>query len=394
MSDHSHLNQFIQQFEESITHNSFIKLTLSSVRNSSSDLTKVMVKPVMIKGALMLSFVYRYKTKDLTRNFNYEEAKAEILHIFEENFLQGFLATIINDWQLITNKKGNSTLLKNKPASIESPNLHHDKQKQRPIEAVSSPYLHALGITNPDGRIKPDMQDKFRQINKYVELVAAILKDVELPEIVKIADMGSGKGYLTFALYDYLVNAMKMKVEMTGVEMRKDLVSKCNTTAKDAGFEGLLFTEGTINSVDLETPDILIALHACDTATDDAIYRGIKANAKIIMCSPCCHKQVRTDMETEGILAEITQFGILAERQAEIVTDTIRALILEAYGYKTNIAEFITTEHTPKNLLISAVRKRNLTKELPDMKVIERVNQLRKLFSVKQHYLQELIGKN
>ena len=181
---------------------------------------------------------------------------------------------------------------------------------------------------------------------------------------------------------------------MTGVEMRNDLVIKCNSIAETVGFTGLSFIEGSISSVELEAPDILIALHACNTATDDAIYRGIKANAKVIMCSPCCHKQVRRDMETEGILSEITQFGILAERQAEIITDTIRSLVLEAFGYKTNISEFIATEHTPKNLLISAVKRRNLSTELPDMKVIERINQLRKLFSVKQHYLQELLFQN
>ncbi len=394
MMNTSNISRLIQVLEDSLTHNSFIKLTLSNVRDSASDLNKVFVKPVMIKGNLMLSFVYRYKTKDITRNFIQEEAIKEISRLLEVNFLQGFLATTTNDWQLIINKKGNSTLIKNKPSTSIAPNLSHDKQKQRHIESDSASYLQALGITNSEGKIKPDMQDKFRQINKYVELVAAILKDVELPEIVRIADMGSGKGYLTFALFDYLVNTAKIKVEMTGVEMRNDLVIKCNSIAETVGFTGLSFIEGSISSVELEAPDILIALHACNTATDDAIYRGIKANAKVIMCSPCCHKQVRRDMETEGILSEITQFGILAERQAEIITDTIRSLVLEAFGYKTNISEFIATEHTPKNLLISAVKRRNLSTELPDMKVIERINQLRKLFSVKQHYLQELLFQN
>lgn len=391
MLNTSPINQLIKNLEESIAQNSFIKLTFSNTRDLSSDLTKVFVKPVIIKGGLMFSFVYRHKTKDITSNFYQNEAISEILNLIDRNFMQCLLSTTFNDWQLIINKKGNSTLIKNKPATTVAPNLSHDKQKLRHIETESASYLQALGITNNDGKVKPDMQDKFRQINKYIELVAAILKAVELPEIVKIADMGSGKGYLTFALYDYLVNINKMNVEMTGVEMRKDLVNKCNSIANKAGFKGLSFVEGSINSIELEAPDILIALHACNTATDDAIYRGIKANAKIIMCSPCCHKQVRQDMETEGILSEITQYGILAERQAEIVTDTIRSMILEAYGYKTNISEFIATEHTPKNLLITALKRRNLPEALPDMKVIERINQLRKLFSIRQHYLQELL---
>lgn len=388
----SKIEDFTELFNQSVVDRTFIKLSLSNKRNSNSDLNNIYVKPVLIKEQLMLSFIYRHKTKDITRNFELSQATEEIGKLIETDFMQGLLATTLFDFQLLISKKGNVTIMKKPSASKYLPDLQHDKIKQRIIGESANKYLYALGIMNKEGRIRTEMQDKFRQINKYIEIVDGIIKDIALPENLKVADMGAGKGYLTFAMYDYLTNRLNKKVELVGIELRNELIEQCNTIAREAGFEGLQFKQGSIEKADLPEVDILIALHACDTATDEAIYKGIKAGAKVIVCSPCCHKQVRRSLETTGVLSEITQYGILAERQAEILTDTIRALVLEAYGYRSNIAEFVATEHTPKNLIISAVKKK-LNPEyysIPDQDVIATIEALKKEFNLKSHYLQEL----
>lgn len=395
MDTSANISEFTSRFEQSVAQGSFIKLSLSNKRDQSSDLSNVFVKPVMIREQLLLSFVYRHKTKDITRNFELIEASAEIGKLMNESFLQALLATGVKDHQLLINRKGNSTLLQKPAATTAAPTLQHDKVKQRIIDTGNHTWMTSLGILNKEGKVRPDMQDKYRQINKYIEIVDGIIKDVNLPDTIKVADMGAGKGYLTFAMYDYLTSKLNKKVVMTGIELRKELVEKCNVIADESGFDGLQFKEGTIEKAEIPETDILIALHACDTATDEAIYRGIKTGAQVIVCSPCCHKQVRRDLRTTGVLAEITQFGILAERQAEILTDTIRALILEAYGYRTNVAEFVATEHTPKNLIISAVKKK-LNPEyhhIPDPEVINNINELKTRFSISSHYLQELLER-
>jgi SAM-dependent methyltransferase len=234
------------------------------------------------------------------------------------------------------------------------------------------------------------MQDKFKQINKYVEIIDGILKSVEKDDALSVVDMGSGKGYLTFALYDYLKSRQNGQIKVTGVEFRPDLVEKCNKIATDSGFDGLSFIKGTIEKAKLPGFDMLIALHACDTATDEAIFRGIKSKAPVIVCAPCCHKQIRKQLKPDNILKEITRHGILEERQAEMLTDTIRALILEAYGYKTRVFEFIATEHTPKNVLISGTSNNPTTK--PNQAVLERVKLLKAQFGVEQHHLEKLLG--
>ena len=385
------IKDFIKLLDSSINAGTFIKLTLSNKKKPASDLNNVYVKPVIIKDELMLSFTYRHATKDITKNLLRSDALVEVENLLNDAFKQGLLATTIKDHQLLTNKKGNTIILHNEAATTKTPDLLHDKTKSRIVNTENSIWLAELGVLSKEGKVLHNMQDKYRQINQFVEIVNGIIKDANLPQSIKVADMGSGKGYLTFALYEYLTAKLAKDVEMTGVELRKELVEKCNNIATTAGFTGLTFREGSIEKAELVEVDLLIALHACDTATDEAIFKGIRANAGIILCSPCCHKQVRRDMMTEGLLSEVTQFGILAERQAEILTDTIRALILEAYGYKTNVSEFIATEHTPKNLIISAVKKRNISGNIPDASAMKKVDELRSLFHIKSHYLQELL---
>ena len=227
---------------------------------------------------------------------------------------------------------------------------------------------------------------------QYIEIIHDILKRKDLQDNASIIDIGSGKGYLTFALYDYFQKYRKQTPRITGIEMRPELVEKCNSIATSCGFEQLSFEQKMIHEVERDEMDMLIALHACDTATDDAISKGIRANAQIIICAPCCHKQVRKRLNPTNILSEITAHGILKERQAEVLTDTIRAMILEAYGYKTRVFEFISTSHTPKNVLIVGIQDEK--RSIPDAEKVEEIRKLRELWGISFHHLERLMWAN
>ena len=382
---------FIQLIKSGIEKNELIKITLGNKKNKSAELKNIFINPVLLQNTVKLSFVYRYPTKDITKNFSIEEGIALIDQSLEKDFFNADLFTSGNDFHLLINKNKTVKMV-TKPAtlSIKTDSHVHDKQKARIIKAADNTYLKELGLVTAEGLVKKDMQDKYKQINRYVEIIEGIIKDVKLRDYFTVADMGSGKGYLTFALYDYLHNKLNKHATVTGIELRKELVEKCNAIAAKSGFNKLNFKEGSIEASSLSSVDMLIALHACDTATDEAIYKGIHANAAIIICAPCCHKQIRKQMHPDNALQSITKHGILLERQAEMVTDTIRALILEAFGYKTKVFDFISTEHTPKNVLIVGTKrgKENIEKE----KNLEKVKALKTMFNIEQHYLEKLMG--
>lgn len=346
------IDDFVEILRNAINNGTFVKLTISSKQNKTDDVNAVYARLVQLKSGLNLSFVYRYVNKDVTKNYLVDDALAEIKKLISEKYKQADLFTTTFDFHLLRSKNCAINIKKKQATTTASANLNHDNEKQRFINADNNVYLQELGVVSQDGKIKKNMTDKFRQINKYVEIIDNILKNEKLNSDFSIVDMGSGKGYLTFALYDYLQNNLKIDAKITGVELRPELVEFCNNLARKVNFSNLNFISGAIENSNLPKSDMIIALHACNTATDDAIYRGIKSNAKFIICAPCCYKQIRPQINTANALNEITKHGILCERQAEIVTDAIRAAILEAYGYKTKVFEFIETEHTPKNVLI------------------------------------------
>jgi hypothetical protein len=201
--------------------------------------------------------------------------------------------------------------------------------------------------------------------------------------------MGSGKGYLTFALYDYLCNKLKLDPNITGIEFRQDMVDLSNQISKIAGFEKLKFEQGTIENAKLSQIDVLIALHACDTATDEAIFKGIISEASLIVCAPCCHKQIRKEMRITSEFSEITKHGILEERTAETITDGLRALIMEVFGYKTKVFEFISGEHTPKNVMIIG---RKTKASVDKVKILNEISKIKSMFGIKIHRLETLLN--
>lgn len=388
MSDQ--LQSFLYKVNENFKQQQLIKISLGNKRERSADLKNVFIKPVIIKNISKLAFTYRYPTKDDFKNYDLEEGMIILKKLLEEDFLNADVFTVQNDLHFAFNKD-NIAKLVTKPASllVKPDAMQHDRQKNRIVNAANASYLNRLGITTAEGQVKKDMQDKYKQINHYVEIIDGIIKDINFKKEITVADMGCGKGYLTFALYDYLQNKIKTNATVYGIEMREDLVNKCNSIAESVGYKELHFKRGTIQDAELPSVDMLIALHACDTATDDAIYKGIQANAKVIICAPCCHKQIRKQMAPQNVLNTITQHGILLERQAEMVTDTIRALLLEAYGYKTKVFDFISTEHTPKNVMIAAVK--NKVDKVDKDEWLKKVTELKTLFNIQYHYLEKLL---
>ena len=380
---------FIDKIHKSLNDNELIEIKLINPKDKSLEFKQLIIKPIILSNGPQLSFVYRYPTKDITKNYNHTKSILKIKDHLKNDFSQAIALTANNDIHFSIFPNGKTSIKNTKPSKVKPSSLSHDKEKSRLISVENNTYLASLGVSSSNGLIKAKMQGKYRQINKFIEIVDSFRKDLTKLEKIKAADMGAGKGYLSFALYDYLTNTLNKETNLEAIELRENLVSLGNEIAAKSNFQGLKFIKNDIQSFNAEKLDLLIALHACDTATDDAIQKGINAKAKLIICSPCCHKQIRKEMNANSAVSPILQFGILKERQAEIVTDTIRALILQYYGYRTNVMEFISTEHTSKNLLITAIqdKKMDFKSEAIKNKIVE----LKSLYGIKQHYLESLL---
>lgn len=382
---------FSDKIKMSIENDEFIKLIISNKRNKKSELNKINVTPVEIKKGFRLSFVYSFNTKDITKNFESDKAITNIFSELKDNFMNAELFTVNEIIRLYIDSTNNKAKIKvSEPTFKPVVNLNHDRKKQKRVFLKNNIWLRELGVTTSEDVIKKDMHDKYRQINKYLEVIENIVIKKTSEKTLRIYDAGSGKGYLTFALYDYLKNSLKKEVKITGIEFRQELVDKCNKISEIAKFENLNFVQGTIIDANIKNVDIFIALHACDTATDEAIYRGIIENAKFIVVAPCCQKQIRKEMSVTNVLSSLTKYGILKERQAVILTDGLRALILEANGYKTKVFEFISTEHTPKNIMIVAEKS---TEKIDKKVILKNIDDIKKMFGIEFHYLEKLLNE-
>jgi SAM-dependent methyltransferase len=388
-----HKTQWIDAISESLSDKTFVKISLGNYKGDEAGLKNIYIKPVLIKREEKLSFTYRYQTKDIVKNYSPEETISHLLSLIKADSFR--VATIFTtEFDLhFEYTNGDKTIFKKKVASnTAKPSLEHDKQKHRLIESQGKHYLTELRITDEAGNVYKATQDKYRQINHYIEILSSQLKELPAHDVLKVVDMGAGKGYLTFALYDYLTNVLHLKAEVTGVEYRQELVDLCNQIAQSSGFNGLRFVQGSIHDYDNSGANVLIALHACDTATDDAIAQGIKANADLIVVAPCCHKQIRREIETykhKNNLDYLTKHGIFLERQAEMVTDGIRALIMEYFGYSTRIFEFISDAHTPKNVMLAGVKnKKSSSKE---ERSLQKIKEAKAYFGIKHHHLEGLM---
>ena len=385
--------QFLSAFRTAFTAGQLLKCTLGKpTATAAEDLKNVYLRPVELKKGLHIAFTFRYKTRDEVKNYTLDEAITQLEKMLGAEFLNADLLTPERDYSLQFDKIAEAHFSEKKPSQTTPTAIStaHNRVKNR-LLAPTAPWLQLLGITNAKGEVLAAHQDKWRQINKYLETIESLLRDSPLPPEAHIADMGSGKGYLTFALYDFLENHLGLKPHITGIELRPALVDFCNKTAQQVGFQNLNFIAQDIADYNPGLLDMLIALHACDTATDLALAAGIRQKARIIVVAPCCHKQIRREMQTQNELAPLLHYGILEERQAEIVTDGIRALLLEAEGYHTKVFEFISTEHTAKNVMITATMdSRRLNQRRVD--ALAQVAALKAGFGIREHWLEKLLS--
>ncbi len=382
--------KFIGEFAESLQKETFVKMTLGNYRGNDAHLQKILVRLVETKKGTRLFFLYRQDTRDTAKNFDFTEGVEKVREFLKTDFFSGHLFTVENDFQLDVGKKGKSRLNVAKPTFNTKPDIAHDREKQILINPNSF-YLKALGITTDRGEIRDKQQDKWKQINKFVETLGSLIDKSPLADKknLRIVDMGSGKGYLTFATYDYFKNTRKINVKVTGVDTKEELVGLGNDIAKASEFENLKFVHGYIGNYDLQNADVLIALHACNTATDDAIFKGISADATLIVCAPCCHQEIRPQMKAPEFLSGIFRHGVMLEREAETLTDGLRALLLEKSGYSTKLFEFISTEHTPKNnMIVGTKQERKSDAE----KIGEQINSIKEFYGIKVQKLETLLS--
>jgi SAM-dependent methyltransferase len=361
---------------------------------SAGDLKSVEVRPILVKRELKLSFTYHYRTRDIVKNYPLADAKDLLAELLTAQFSSGRLHTLTADMTLT--RRGTQFLLSRAAPSLrEAPTLSHNRAKNRLIDSTGRSYLQALGLTDAGGQVLKSATDKFRQINKYIEIVDGLIKQLPEDKPLRIVDMGAGKGYLTFALYDHLANNLKRQVEVVGVEVRADLVRLCNSIAATSGFGALRFVEGSIAGFDCAGADVVIALHACDTATDDALAKAIKVHAAMIVVAPCCHKQIRREMtaaHADNPLAFLLRHGTYAERMAEMLTDGLRVQLLELSGYDSKLFEFISDAHTPKNVMIVARRREQARSDAGISKLQAEIAATKQSFGIGKHQLERLLG--
>jgi SAM-dependent methyltransferase len=387
------LDKFIAALANSLETKTFVKLTLGNYRGPAESAQKLLVRLVSTKKGERLFFLYRGDTRDTAKNYDHA-AGVELIakSIASDRFRSAHLFTTENDLQFELGKKGKSRLNISKPTFKTPPNQNHDREKKLQIDADSF-YLRSLGITDDNGRVRDREQDKWRQINKFVEVLASLVDKSELKDRrdLKIVDMGSGKGYLTFAAYDYFANKRGINVSMTGVDTKRELVELGNGVAAAAGFDGLKFELGTIADFALSDVDILIALHACNTATDDAIFKAISANAALIVAAPCCHQEIRPQIKPPKMLANILKHGVMLERTAETLTDGLRSLLLEREGYATKLFEFVSTEHTPKNNMLVGTRSK---KQYDSSEFDSEIAEIKAFYGIETQRLETLLGEH
>jgi hypothetical protein len=380
--------KFLQHFENALADGTFAKLTLSDPCDDASDLRNLYARIVELRGERQLQVVYRHQRKDITKNVPLLQSAEIVRELLHATFQRAYLFTTAGDWRW--HGPGDGHLKAQRPSFTAAPSPEHDRAK---IKALThAPWLTALGVTNADGTARVGMADKLRQIERYTEILGHLLAESPLAtaSTIRMADLGSGKGYLTFAAHDFL-RRKGIEARTIGVEQREELVAVTNRVARENGCDGLEFVVGTIASFGSSEPlDILIALHACDTATDDALHLGIEAGASLIVAAPCCHRELRGQFGSTPVLAPVLRHGILAEREAEIVTDAVRALLLEIRGYKARVFEFISPEHTSKNLMIAAHR---LAAPADPGQKREQLRELLRFYGIREQRLAHLLGE-
>ena len=396
--------QFIDRLRRCLADGSFVQLSLARPHGTDPTLQKLLARRVVLRGEDHLSLVWRHQTRDITKNLPLADAVTLLTTLVDGSFHHAHLVTRQHDIQLAWGKRGPWGLRVGKLAAAAAPppqaEAHaHDQARQHAL-ALDLPFLAELGVSDAQGRLVPAMARKWRQINKFVEVLGHALAQSTLAtrdplQPVRVLDFGAGKGYLTFAVQHHLRSIGRVP-DVTGVEMRDDLTSLCNAAVARLGLQGLHFATGDVRSFTDPAAsngaglDLMIALHACDIATDVAMHRGVADGAAVILCSPCCHKQLRPQMRSPAVLQPMLRHGIHMTEQAEMLTDTLRAMLLQSRGYDTQVFEFISPEHTGKNKMVLAVRRAHPLPAAQQAALRAQVAELKAFYGVREHCLESL----
>lgn len=354
----------IQKLLNDVLNIDFVQAILSNPRKKDGVL-KVKVRPIEMRGKRLYQLESFTKTQAFHENLS-EEQTAEKMAFYMEEFRQMQILTVQMEYTVLVSKKGKVTIQKHKAKGEQKKaDLSHNRSKKYILkEGIPVPFLQDLGVMTQEGKIVRTKFDKFRQINRFLEFIEDILPRLDQKKEVAILDFGCGKSYLTFAMYYYLHELQKFDVRIIGLDLKKDVIRHCSELAEKYGYEKLTFLEGDIADYDgVNEVDMVVTLHACDTATDYALAKAVGWNAKVILSVPCCQHELNGQMRND-ILAPVMKYGLLKERFAALVTDGLRAQYLESVGYETQILEFIDMEHTPKNILIRAVKPENGKKKV------------------------------
>lgn len=331
-------------------------------KGAKAEWIKVVIRPVEIKGNINLQFSFFDEKKDVSKNFKLEEARSKINELLELPFRNIFIENSTRNLQINISRKGKVLVNESKPTTPINIDLTHNRQKNRILSADNAkPFLEAVGIMTRDGKIKADMQRKYTQINEFLRLLdeTDYFSNVG-GQPIQVVDFGCGNAYLTFAVYFFLHDILNLDASVVGVDIKDDLIKRHNEKVKLLGWNKLNFQVGRISDFHpMSMPDVVIALHACDTATDDALAQGIKWNSKLIVCAPCCQHELQVQLSNINpptALLPVFNHGILFERMGDILTDSFRAAILRIMGYRTDVTQFVPIEHTAKNLMIRSVK--------------------------------------
>lgn len=330
--------------------------TLSNPKRKDG-VRKVKVRPVLMKEELFFQCEAHKNQQVFHENYGAEQA-CEALEKYMEDFRQMQIETTEMSCTVLVSKKGKVTIQKKKAKGArKQAELSHNRAKNYILsEGMEIPFLQDLGVMTAEGKIVRSKSDKFRQINRFLEFIEDILPELAKDREVTILDFGCGKSYLTFAMYYYLHEMKHYDIRIIGLDLKKDVIAHCNGLSEKYGYEKLKFLEGNIaDYTGVEEVDMVVTLHACDTATDFALGKAVGWNAKVILSVPCCQHEVNGQIQNE-VLAPIFKYGLIKERMSALITDALRAEYLEGAGYDAQILEFIDMEHTPKNILIRAVK--------------------------------------
>ncbi len=390
--------RFVRLLRTAVAERRLERLLLSKYEGDD-DIERLTIRLIELRGEPTLTFLWRHATKDITRNHAVEDGVNEIQRLLGASFAQANLDTATQQVQLRFSRKGKPLLhVARKVADAGragSEEAGHDRQKPRAL-SLDSPFWRELGVTHEvKGRVDlvPAMARKWKQINKFIDIFAAAVRHAGLADPgtrVRLADFGSGKGYLTFAMHDYL-QGLGLSPDVQGVELRPDMVRVGNEAVARHGLQGLRFEQGDVRAREDMRLEVMVALHACDIATDYAMHVGLRSGARIIMCAPCCHKEVRPQMRTPAALRPLLQHGIHLGQEAEMVTDSVRALLLELMGYDTQVIEFIALEHTSKNKMVLAVKRPQGISTARRAELVQQLQDIKQFYGLRQQTLETLL---